>query len=199
MPTTHFVRVGRPRCCDFLRKSCWRGWRGAEAPCYGVLVQRHPLGGVSFLWRFCDRLRTYGLKIMDISYKNVRCFAITKKSFILAEGHIKISQSVFLAILSNLLSVQGKSRHLISRSYITRLFARNCKMILNYPTLFQQYGIFATSFIVLANPISLSNKAFVWIILIFNLFAKFVRLPSLLWQGRTFWQKGVIEIIIAVR
>ena len=50
MPTTHFVRVGRHRCFDVLRTSRWRECRGAEAPCYGVLVRRHPFGGVSFLF-----------------------------------------------------------------------------------------------------------------------------------------------------
>ena len=34
MPTARCARVGRPRCCDVLRTSCWRGWRSAEAPLY---------------------------------------------------------------------------------------------------------------------------------------------------------------------
>ena len=38
IPVTPFGRTGRHRCFDFLRKSRWRGWRGAEAPCYSVNV-----------------------------------------------------------------------------------------------------------------------------------------------------------------
>ena len=33
-PLAPFCRVGRPRCFDVLRTSRWRGWRGADAPCY---------------------------------------------------------------------------------------------------------------------------------------------------------------------
>ena len=36
IPPSAHASVGRPRCCDFLRKSCWRGWRGADAPCYFI-------------------------------------------------------------------------------------------------------------------------------------------------------------------
>ena len=38
---------------------------------------------------------------------------------------------MFRAILSNLLSAQEKSRHLISHSYITRAFVRNCNVTLH--------------------------------------------------------------------
>ena len=46
-PTTPFGQVGRPRCFGFLRKSRWRGCRGAEAPSLCSIVSFFESGNPS--------------------------------------------------------------------------------------------------------------------------------------------------------
>ena len=66
-PTTPYGRVGRPRCFNFLRKSRWRGCRGAEAPWVPF-----PFMWVIVPWTFSNRKMAKGFW-KTLKYSVIAC------------------------------------------------------------------------------------------------------------------------------
>ena len=107
MPTTHFVRVGRPRCFDVLRTSRWRGWRGADAPLYSVHVTETSFRGCLCLFVAVAEWSCW-FPPQDRQAENQPFFCLTLLSFFY---YTQYHCHIFLLNLSQFRASNGKEGH----------------------------------------------------------------------------------------